>query len=163
MIVNDAIERSFQEIETGFATGVMSYSGFIPGAPAQKLKKLTQTIAGNIGFDKLQAMRDASPTGGALGQVSERELAFLQGVFGNLDTSQTAEELTRNLKLVQFVYNTMIFGINGHDIPDPTGGKYTKQMLNINPNMMGPETDATSEEMAELQRLKKLKKRNGKT
>lgn len=157
IIVNDAIERSFQEIETGFATGVMSYSGFIPGVPAQKLKALTQTIAGNIGFDKLQAMRDASPTGGALGQVSERELAFLQGVFGNLDTSQTAEELTRNLKLVQFVYNTMIFGVNGHDIPDPTGGKYTKQMLNINPNLMGPETDATSEEMAELERLKKLK------
>ena len=44
-------------------------------------------------------MRDASPTGGALGQVSERELGFLQSVFGSLDQSQSAEELAYNIQL----------------------------------------------------------------
>ena len=38
-------------------------------------------------------MRDASPTGGALGQVSERELGYLQSVLGSLEQSQTADEL----------------------------------------------------------------------
>ena len=62
-------------------------------------------------------MRDASPTGGALGQVSERELGFLQSVFGSLDQSQSAEELAYNIQLLQYVYNSIIHGEGNHQYP----------------------------------------------
>jgi hypothetical protein len=67
-------------------------------------------------------MRDASPTGGALGQVSERELSFLQSVFGSLDQTQSAEELTYNIQLLQYVYNSIIHGEGGHPFPRPVYG-----------------------------------------
>ena len=65
--------------------------------PAGQMESLMETIRANVGFDKLQAMREASPTGGALGSVTERELAFLQAVFGSLRQDISPENVTRNL------------------------------------------------------------------
>ena len=42
-------------------------------------------------------MRDASPTGGALGQVSERELDFLQSASGALDIGMSEDNLINSL------------------------------------------------------------------
>lgn len=77
--------------------GFASLTGAIPGTPAGDLARDIDTILANVGFNELQAMRDASPTGGALGQVSEREIAFLQSTIANLQTSQSPEQLRRNL------------------------------------------------------------------
>jgi hypothetical protein len=57
-----------------------------------------QTIKANVGFDKLQEMRENSPTGGALGQVSNLELESLQSVLGSLDQYQSGDQLARNLR-----------------------------------------------------------------
>jgi hypothetical protein len=65
--------------------------------PAGQMESLMETIRANVGFDKLQAMREASPTGGALGAVTEKELAFLQAVFGSLRQDLSPENVTRNL------------------------------------------------------------------
>ena len=43
-------------------------------------------------------MRENSPTGGALGQVTERELAFLQSVEGSLDQAQSEDQLRQILQ-----------------------------------------------------------------
>ncbi len=59
------------------------------------------TIKSLIGFDALEQMRKASPTGGALGQVSERELAFLQATRGSLDLGQKSDILKRNLESIR--------------------------------------------------------------
>jgi len=67
-----------------------------------------QAIVSNIGFDRLQQMRDASPTGGALGQVSERELSTLQAVLGSLDLSQSPEQLTSNLDRLKKIYEPIL-------------------------------------------------------
>jgi hypothetical protein len=77
----------------------------VPGSPAYDLGQTIDTIKANIGFDTLQAMRDASPTGGALGQVSERELAQLERVLGSLDQAQTPKQLAENLRLIRKHYN----------------------------------------------------------
>jgi hypothetical protein len=80
-------------------TGIIgSLSGAIPGTPAHDLAKVLDGIKANIGFDKLQAMRDASPTGGALGQVTERENTLLQSVLGSLEQSQTEGQFVTNLR-----------------------------------------------------------------
>ena len=48
-------------------------------------------------------MRDNSPTGGALGQVSEWELVLLQSVLGSLEQAQTKEQFVYNLDRLQKV------------------------------------------------------------
>lgn len=70
----------------------------LQGTPAHDLKMLMQSIKANVGFDKLQQMRDNSPTGGALGQVTELELGLLQSVYGALEQSQTKEQFVYNLQ-----------------------------------------------------------------
>jgi len=80
---------------TGFTGHVGSY---IPGTAAHDLSQTLLTIKANIGFERLQEMRDASPTGGALGQVSEQENALLQAVWGALGQSQSQEQFERNLE-----------------------------------------------------------------
>ncbi|KCZ47780.1 hypothetical protein [Hyphomonas sp. CY54-11-8] len=69
----------------------------IPTTPARNLKAKLETVQALIGFDKLNEMRQTSPTGGALGNVTERELAFLQSVRGSLDTRQSPEQLKATL------------------------------------------------------------------
>ena len=119
VIVNDALNR-VDPLLSGWSTGVGSYLNMMPMTDAKKVKNLLATIKGNIGFDKLQAMRDASPTGGALGQVSERELSFLQSVFGSLEQDQSADELRYNLGLLRYVYNSIIHGEGNHPYQMPS-------------------------------------------
>jgi hypothetical protein len=49
----------------------------IPGTDATNLQRALDTIKANVGFDRLQQMRQASITGGALGNVSNREIELL--------------------------------------------------------------------------------------
>jgi hypothetical protein len=69
---------------------------------------LATTIKSSIGFDRLQQMRDESPTGGALGQVSELELITLQATLGSLDLNQSEEQLLDNLERLAIVYKAML-------------------------------------------------------
>lgn len=82
----------------------------VPGTQAFDVSALLDTIRANSGFDRLQSMRDSSPTGGALGQVSEREMTLLQAALGNLSQSQNAEQLKYNLSRVRRVYDEIING-----------------------------------------------------
>lgn len=80
----------------------------VPGSEAADARALVETIRANIGFDRLQAMREASPTGGALGNVTERELATLQAVMGSLEFSQSKEQLLQNLTRLEDIYSDII-------------------------------------------------------
>jgi hypothetical protein len=62
----------------------------------QKLATLQSAIA----FDQLQKMREASPTGGALGAVSERELLLLQSSVGALSNITSDTELLKTLDTI---------------------------------------------------------------
>lgn len=118
VVVQD-IDRALQKIEGGKTDflGINTTTGLVgstlsnlPGTEAHDTGKLIETVEANTGFDKLQAMRDASPTGGALGQVSERELMFLKAAIGNLQLSQDDEQLADNLKRVKNIYLDIIHG-----------------------------------------------------
>jgi hypothetical protein len=101
------IERAIKMIQeaprwrTGIAAQLLRDVG---GTGAFDLNQTITTIRANIGFDRLQKMREESPTGGALGQVTERELANLQAVLGSLDTAQSAEQLVANLTRLDNLY-----------------------------------------------------------
>lgn len=77
----------------------------IPNTPAYNLNRIIDPIKANIGFAELQAMREASPTGGALGQVAVQELNMLQSVLGSLDTAQDPDQLLNSLYSIEKHFN----------------------------------------------------------
>ena len=91
-------------------TGFGSYLSVVPETPARDLAGLLDTVRANVGFDRLQQMRNASPTGGALGQVSEFENRLLQSTLGNLEQSQSEEQFRRNLERMRETYLDVIHG-----------------------------------------------------
>lgn len=85
-------------------TGVGSYLSILPGTNARELSTVLGTIKARLGFDQLQQMRAASPTGGALGQVSNRELAALESAVASLDQGLSPKALRENLKQIETSY-----------------------------------------------------------
>ena len=84
----------------GTAVG-RAFGGFIPGSDTTNLNAALDTVKALVGFDALQKMRESSPTGGALGNITEKELAFLQSVQGSLNTMQGTEQLTATINRVK--------------------------------------------------------------
>ena len=81
-------------------TGMGSLLSGIPESGARNFKAELDTLKANIAFNELTQMRAASKTGGALGQVSERELALLTATLGALDAGQSPENLRQQLQKV---------------------------------------------------------------
>jgi hypothetical protein len=102
-VVLDKIVEAEKLVGKGTA-GVGSYLSIVPGTPAKQLSTVLGTIKARLGFDQLQQMRNASPTGGALGQVSNRELASLEGALSSLDQALSPEALRQNLKQIRDSY-----------------------------------------------------------
>ena len=118
--------------------------------PATDLKNLLDTVKSNIGFDRLDAMRKESPTGGALGQVAVKELDFLQASLGSLKQEQSSRQLLENLKRLGERYESLIktlatskevdaegrsgveylklYGFSDADIASATGGVATGEL-----------------------------------
>lgn len=96
-LIDQTIPR-IDALTAGFGGSIMSS---VPGTDAHDVSKNIDTIKANVGFDKLQQMREESPTGGALGQVSEMELRLLNAVMANLESSQSPAQLKRNMQLLR--------------------------------------------------------------
>ena len=88
----------------------------IPGTPAMGVAGMIKTMRANIGFGKLQSMREVSPTGGALGQVSNIELELLTSVIGSLEQAQSKEDVLRVLDQIEQTYNMIVHGQAGLEI-----------------------------------------------
>lgn len=109
----------------GVFTPVTGITGAIlrqlPSTPAADAENLGLTIRANIGFDRLQQMREASPTGGALGNVSDREVATLQSVLGSLSTSQSDQQLLENLNRLETIYEQILTKLQAYPNADEYG------------------------------------------
>ena len=102
----------------GFTTAGLAGGLNIPGTQGRNLEEALKTIKANLGFDRLQQMRDASKTGGALGQVAVKELEALQASIASLDRGQSPEVLKRNLEDIKFYYSRWSKAVRGED-PGP--------------------------------------------
>lgn len=103
--LNDTIDKALSvasnsSTATGWGNKLL---GGLPNTDARALNNYLETIKANIGFDRLQQMRESSPTGGALGAVSEMENRLLQAVQGSLDPLQ-ADQLVQNLGIIKKLY-----------------------------------------------------------
>jgi tRNA(Arg) A34 adenosine deaminase TadA len=110
--VMNTIDTASKQIGTFTAGAIGSPLSLIPGTPAKNLAANLETIKANLGFDRLQQMRDASPTGGALGQVAIQELVALQSSLASLDIQQTPAQLRANLNKIKGHYEKWRSAVN---------------------------------------------------
>ena len=124
--ITEAIDIAQEDpmLTTGFVGGILRNVG---GTQAKNLASLVSTVQSNIGFDRLDQMRQESPTGGALGQVAVQELNALQASLGNLDTSQTNDQLVRNLKRLETQYRKSMLEIYNAALEDQEKGLINKR------------------------------------
>lgn len=94
----DEVLPKIDSLTAGFAGSTLAN---ISGTEARDVQATIDTIKANLGFEELQRMRDNSPTGGALGQVSERELQLLTATVENLEQSQSPRQLKLNLNALK--------------------------------------------------------------
>lgn len=99
-----ALKQMDRWMTTGVSGAVMSN---LPGSDANDLRATLETIKANLGFAELQAMREASPTGGALGSVAVQELNALQSTVANLSPNQSEAQLRANLQKIKEHYANM--------------------------------------------------------
>ena len=100
-------QRLKSDGEDGEAVGGIEYTllGFLPETDARLLGSKVKTIQANLAFDKLQNMRDNSPTGGALGQVSNLELDLLKAAVEDLDPKLGVEAFNAQVVKIANHYN----------------------------------------------------------
>mgnify|MGYP003624327583 FL=1 len=109
--VMDKAQRAGKNIGffTTGATGALF--GLVAGTEAYDQKATVETLEADAAFSALQRMRDASKTGGALGNVSERELDLLKATAGSLRVGQSEEQFRENLGQYVERYNEAMLNV----------------------------------------------------
>ena len=79
------IDKLLNDKSLGWGTGWMSYLKSIPLTKAKEIENTLKTIKSAVSLDSLQEMRNNSPTGGALGNVSDAEGQRLENKRATLD------------------------------------------------------------------------------
>ncbi len=103
-------------------------SRFIPGTGAANFKAEVEQLKTQIFTRELAAMRDASKTGGAVGNVSDTEGEKLGNTLGALDLNQSPEQFKKNLIEVENSLNRWYSALAGENVilaPDGTLKKIT--------------------------------------
>lgn len=99
-------ERSVRTVESiddimndvnKWTTGWGSLLKSIPSTDAKAFNAKLSTLKSSIAFGELTAMREASKTGGALGNVSNIELNLLENALAGLDSAQSPEDVKTQL------------------------------------------------------------------
>jgi len=145
----EAIDDSLKFVEedsiinptVGFGSETMANIG---GTDAANLQAALSTVTSAIGFKRLQDMREASPTGGALGAVSERELSQLNAALGSISQKQGKPQLKKNLERIKKHYQNSVKAINAQRMAYQQGKtfKSEQEALDfINQQSQGPGID----------------------
>ena len=82
-----------------------------------------ETINARNAFGELQAMRDASKTGGALGAIAVPELMMLKATGSNLDPNQSEKQFDRNIQRSKAAVTTRTPGLSMDNPIDLTDGR----------------------------------------
>lgn len=136
-IVGSDIERLQTLVEdspwynpvTGISGAIFSN---IPGTARKDAEGLQRTITANIGFDRLQEMREGSKTGGALGAISEREMKQLESVKGSIDFAESDEQILRNLQRLDDIYSKILKKARAYPNAEQFGFGRAKPMPAVN-------------------------------
>lgn len=99
---------------TGWTTGLTGKAlEKLPGTDRKSLQGYLDTLKGNLSFERLTEMRQQSKTGGALGNVSDRELQLLSSTVASLDPDQDPKVLRANIQKVIDTYQNITKKLEG--------------------------------------------------
>ena len=98
------------------------FVGGIEGTERANMEASMKTLQAQSGFSTLQAMREASKTGGALGAINAKEMELLIAALGTLSLSQTKEQFDQKLTEFEKVYYDTVNGAGAWDAAAPTSG-----------------------------------------
>lgn len=98
-------------------TAALPLPGFLRSDAYRNFKTNLDTLKASIAFGELQAMREASKTGGALGSVANQELQLLESALAGLEMSQTSDSFTTNLNKVRDSINRWNSAQGGSQLP----------------------------------------------
>ncbi len=129
-IVVQDIDEALKLINTSWLPTTGAAGNFlknIGGTGALDVSKLLDTVKSAAALDKVQAMRAASTTGAALGNVSDKDMDLLKAAIGNLEQSQSKDQLVRNLERVKTIYQQVIHGPQGAQQQAPATAPVTQQ------------------------------------
>jgi len=73
----------------------------LPGTPAKNIERLLGSIQARLAFTELENMRASSPTGGAVGQLTDAEREALADAVEPINQDQTVNDLLDNLGRLQ--------------------------------------------------------------
>lgn len=126
----DTVKRAYESLNWSNTGPVGAISGALPGGGwATDSRALIKTLQSGLAASALQAMRDASKTGGALGNVSDKDLELLQTKIANLDPNQSEAQLKEQLKVIYDELNSALAtrvntfqkyyeGVPGAEVPE---------------------------------------------
>ena len=72
--------------------------GVIPGTEIGRVVSRLGTLKANLALDKINQLREASPTGGAAGNMTVQEWPLFMQEFGSLDAAENKQDLEARLK-----------------------------------------------------------------
>ena len=119
--MNDAFDRATNLIQnnpnstTGIGGSVLKN---IPGTPANTLSGQLDVLKARVAVKNINQMRMASPTGGALGNVSDKDMAKMEKMEGDLEQSRDSRELLYNIQRMKRAYNHLL---TSNGLPDEPG------------------------------------------
>ncbi len=130
------------ELRKGMNVLEYALGSALPGTDARELASKVDTIQANLAFDELEEMRKNSPTGGALGNVTEKELDLLKSAVSGLDPALGLEAFNKQVKLIQDHYDRFKKALVGQaDYRVDEGIIYIKapdgQIYNVGPASLG--------------------------
>lgn len=113
-IVGINVKKAIQILEDNpmpnvTVTGIGALAAELPlPSDAKSLRNAIQAVKSNVTIETLTAMRQASPTGAAVGNVSDYEDQIMQTSMGTLDQYGKAEDLIDNLRRVNSVMHLIV-------------------------------------------------------
>jgi hypothetical protein len=122
-VVTRDIDRVLERLDTavlpvtGF--GATTMAALVGGSPAADVKRLRDSLEANIAFNKLNELRQQSPTGGALGNVTDKDMDLLKAVVGSLSQDQSPRQFRENLLNVRAEFMRVIHGDNWREVAPP--------------------------------------------
>ena len=116
--VNNVLDVAYDAMDlvsptsTGLIGPLMAQIG---GTDAKDLKEMASTLKANTAFKALFEMRQASKTGGALGNVSNQEIKLLHDSWRSLNQGQSPAQLRKNVQAMITKFERAKYALENND------------------------------------------------
>lgn len=126
-VILESVNRALGLLDR--AGGALRQAGakFIPGTAAFTLDQQLVPLRSIVALDSLQQIRDASPTGGGLGRVTNVEVGLLQSSLGNLELPQEPSILRKTLLNIRERFANARFGTDEERAQAVKAGRITQE------------------------------------